>query len=64
MARIATGAALAGLAFGISIMVCSDAQHQGMGRILGAVPAYAFDGSTTPSTAALAPGDGSPQPGS
>ena len=58
MARIATGAALAGLAFGISIVVSSDAQHQGMGRILGAVPAYAFDGTNTPSTAALAPGDG------
>jgi TPR repeat protein len=29
-----------------------------MGRILGAVPAYAFDGTTTPSTAALSPGEG------
>ena len=58
MARVATGAALAGLVFGISIVVCSDAQHQGMGRILGAVPAYAFDGTTTPSTAALSPGEG------
>jgi exopolysaccharide production negative regulator len=56
--RVATGAALVGLVFGISAVICSDAQHQGIGRFLGAVPAYAFDGTTTPSTAALAPGDG------
>jgi len=58
MARIAAGAALARLVFGVSVVVCSDAQRQGMGRIFGAAPAYAFDGTTTPSTAALAPGEG------
>ena len=58
MARIAAGAALAGLVFGVWVAVSSDAQRQGMGRIFGAAPAYAFDGTTTPSTAALAPGEG------
>ena len=58
MARIAAGAALAGLVFGVWVVVSSDAQRQGMGRIFGAAPAYAFDGTTTPSTAALAPGEG------
>ena len=38
-------------------MVGSGGRHDDIGGMLGAAPAYAFDGTTTPSTAALSPGD-------
>jgi TPR repeat protein len=56
ISRLASCAALAAL--GLSIVITSVGWHKGIDRILGAAPAYAFDGATTPSTAALAPGDG------
>ncbi len=54
IARVATGAALAALAVAL---VVGAARHVKIGGMLGAAPAYAFDGTTTPSTAALSQGD-------
>jgi uncharacterized protein len=56
--RIATGASLAGLVLGICIVVGADRANDVIHRILGATPALAFDGTTTPSPAALSPADG------
>ena len=54
--RLATCAALA--VIGLSVATATGGWHNGIERMLGAAPAYAFDGTTTPSTAALSPGDG------
>jgi len=43
---------------GLSVATATGGWHNGIERMLGAAPAYAFDGTTTPSTAALSPGDG------
>jgi len=56
--RIATGAGLAGLVLGVCIVVGADRANDVIHHILGATPALAFDGTTTPSTAALSPADG------
>lgn len=52
--RMAAGAAAA--VVGIAVIV-GFARHDQIG-LFGAIPAYAFDGTTTPSTAALSPGNG------
>ncbi len=57
--RIASGASLAGLVLGVCLVVGADRANDVIRRILGATPALAFDGTTTPSTAALSPADGS-----
>ena len=56
--RVATGASLAGLVLGVCIAVGADRANDVIHHILGATPALAFDGTTTPSTAALSPADG------
>src|SRR5512135_5313 len=56
ISRLASCAGLAAL--GLSIVITSVGWHRGIDRVLGTAPAYAFDGTTTPSTAALAPGEG------
>jgi TPR repeat protein len=56
--RIATGASLAGLVLGVCLVVGADRANDVIHRILGATPALAFDGTTTPSNAALSPADG------
>ena len=56
--RVTAGAAAAGLVLGLSVMASLDSRLDVIGHILGAAPALAFDGTTTPSTAALAPGEG------
>src|ERR1700739_1493431 len=58
ISRLASCAGLAAL--GLFVVITSVGWHGGIDRILGAPPAYAFDGTTTPSTAALAPGEGLP----
>src|SRR5580704_15659771 len=55
--RLATGAAAVAV-LGLAVMVGSGGRHDDIGGMLGAAPAYAFDGTTTPSTAALSPADG------
>ena len=55
ISRLLAGGALAGV--GLSAAIYLDARHDGIDRLLAA-PAYAFDGTTTPSTAALSPGEG------
>jgi hypothetical protein len=56
IARLTAGVVSAGLVVGLCMTAASD-RHDLIGRILGAAPALAFDGTTTPSTAALAPGE-------
>ncbi len=53
--RVATCGALVALAGGVCIGLGLAPQH---GRGLMVVPAYAFDGAASPSTAALSPSDG------
>ena len=48
---------MAGLALGVCIVVGADRANDVIHHILGATPALAFDGTTTPSTAALSPAE-------
>jgi hypothetical protein len=67
--RIATCGLVAGLVVGLCVLLGPD-HGRNLGRDLGLSPepAFAFDGTTSPSTAALSPSDGlrggSPTPGS
>src|SRR5215469_18093239 len=56
--RLASCAALAVLGVAVAI-ACGGWPKaiEGIDRLIGAAPAYAFDGTTTPSTAALSPGE-------
>src|SRR5215472_3096601 len=53
--RLACCAALAVL--GLAVAIPCGGRPKGLDRLIGAAPAYAFDGTTTPSTAALSPGE-------
>jgi uncharacterized protein len=55
--RIAAATSLTGLVLGVCIVVGADRANDAIHDILGATPALAFDGTTTPSTAALSPVD-------
>jgi TPR repeat protein len=56
--RLAIGAVCAALVLGVCLAGGTNAQRALVERIVGAAPAFAFDGTTTPSTAALSPADG------
>src|SRR5690242_14854533 len=53
--RLASCAALGALS--LAVVIASGVRPKAIDRIFGAAPAYAFDGSTTPSTAALSSGE-------
>jgi uncharacterized protein len=59
IARIATAGLAFGLAGGLCMTLGSGLQHgRALSPVLGVEPALAFDGTTSPNTAALSPSDG------
>src|SRR6516225_9573682 len=58
IARLMLGAVSAALVLGLCLASVPDRARNLIDRVFGTAPAFAFDGTTTPSTAALSPADG------
>ena len=57
IARLTLGAVSAALVVGLCLASVPDRARNLIDRLFGTAPAFAFDGTTTPSTAALSPAD-------
>jgi len=58
IARLTLGAVSAALVLGLCLASTPDRARNLIDRVFGTAPAFAFDGTTTPSTAALSTADG------
>ena len=58
IARLMLGAVSAAFVLGLCLASVPDRARNLIDRVFGTAPAFAFDGTTTPSTAALSPADG------
>ena len=58
IARLTLGVVSAALLLGLCLASVPDRARNLIDRVFGTAPAFAFDGTTTPSTAALSPADG------